>query len=82
MGSLGSGVDWGAFPGRFTTTAGKVLAKMQSNAQLLADHMRHGGGAVGAGERPVAKVAYFMFWWEGTNFNHVHQSSLISSYAP
>ena len=40
MGSIGSGVDWGAFPGKFVATAGKVVAKMQSNAQLLADNMR------------------------------------------
>ena len=40
MGSLGGGVDWGAFPGRFAATAGKVVAKMRSNAVLLADNMR------------------------------------------
>ena len=33
-------MDWSAFPGRFQQTAGKVLAKMHSNALLMAQNLR------------------------------------------
>ena len=33
-------MDWAAFPGKFQQTAGKVLAKMHSNALLIADNLR------------------------------------------
>ena len=37
---IGEAVDWAAFPGRFQATAGKVLAKMHSNALLMGQNLR------------------------------------------
>ncbi len=39
-GGLGGGVDWSTFPGKFHQSAKKIVAKMHSNAYLIADNMK------------------------------------------